>query len=173
MHAVAAIALFYLEINFFDSYGYEMLVLSDLARAEFLKLIIVSAIELLLFSLLLSVTAVTMREFITTHTGISRGALGHRDFDAEYHQKMKNKTVIWLIIGIISGLTRFASVILRYFSTSVTVNIDDGIYVTSSTVTQSLLPWFGAIVFFTAAVFVAYTFHLFTLMREDAELKYQ
>ena len=150
-----------------------MLALSDFARAEFLKLIIVSSIEMLLFSLLLSVTAVTVREFITSHTGVSRGSLGHRDFDAEYHKKMKNKTVIWLVIGIISGLTRFAGVVLRYFSTSVTVNIDDGVYVTSSTVTQGLLPWFGAIVFFAAAVFIAYTFHLFTLVREDAELKYQ
>jgi len=173
IHAVAALLLSLLEVSFFDSYGYSSLASSNEARAEFLKVVIGSAIEFVLFSLLIVFSAMLVKDFIANHTGISRASNLYSKIDEEQHGVLTRKVVIWSIFGITSAATRLLNVIFRYFSTNVEVTVDNGTYITTSTITQSAIPWFGAAVFLVSAVFVGYTFSLFMLLRDDAEHKYQ
>ena len=173
LYAVSALVLSVLEVSFFDSYSYAVLPSSENAKAEFSKVVISSAIEFFLFSILMVFLAAVIKDFAKKHSGISQTSERYNSLDAEHKQIMTRKVVIWSVIGIVSAASRLLNVIFRYFSSNFIVEVEDGYYITSSTISESAVPWFGAAVFAITVLFIGYTFHLFTTLQDDAELKYQ
>ena len=120
------------------------------------------------------------------HTGIEKENEKYSNVDSDYHRKMKIKVCIWTVIGALGGVVRFLDGLFKYFPKGIKVTvgnlgaITDGdeifetdlLFPTTSLVTESAVPWFGIVVLLITVAFIAYSFYLFSVIKDDVELKY-
>lgn len=172
VYTAVAFAFAFVESSFLADYSYELLAGTSYVKSQYVSTIVLSAVELTALAALLIFSAVMLSKFVVTHTGVDKSSDRYMRTDAEYHAKTKRKVYIWVIIGVVSGATKLANTIFQYHSKNIQVAVGDGIEMTTEVVTESLIPWFGVVVFSAAVVFIAYSMYLFNSLKEDAELKY-
>ena len=174
IYSLVALAAFICESVFLWQSGYAELSSSSAARAMYLNTIIGYTAELIALTVAVIFAARLLTKFSLLHTGIERESDKYSRVDADYHKKMKTKVSIWATLAIVGGVCRTFNVVFKYFARDIKVTVDDpeAIVPVTSIVTEGMLPWFGVVVFALTVAFIAYSFYLTSLFKEDAELKY-
>ena len=157
-----------LQVRFLTGYGYDDLATSTVAKAEYIPVIICSAIEFTVLVLCAVIFARFLAAFVTKHTGIEPDDERYSKTDLEYHRTIKRYVYSHAALAILAGAVELTNTVLRYFADITFVATDGGVGI----VTESLLPWFGMIVLAANAIYIGYTLYLFGRLREDTEMKY-
>ena len=164
---VAYAAEYVLEILFLTRHGYGSLVLSKLAKADYIPVMVSGGIAFLSLAVLMAACAKLLNRYIEQYTGIDSHSKGYSRTDAEYHRTMKRRAAVWCGLGIFCFLTKLCNTVFRYFSSATHVATDVGL----GTVTTGLVPWFGIVVTLSCIAFFGYGVYFFNGLKEDTELK--
>ena len=149
---VSAAAAQIVESIFLNSYSYEELVGSISVKAKYIPVIILEGASSVLFVTFIIMTALALRRLWLDTCGA--GASSERRTSEETVSVLK-RAVAFLASGILIAVSRFLSVLFRYFSINTTVSVSDAFgnsYL--STVTESYAPWFSIVLLASAALFM-------------------
>ena len=151
-----------MEVSFLSEYSFTLLASSGLVKREFTPVLIASLVEVICFAVAMIPLTAKLLKLQRIHADI--------DYTAPKKRRM---IVIYATTAISLGAMRYASLLLRYFAKNTTVNVENNGMITSSVVSEPLLPWFSAFVIAVTVIFVFYSYYLFTSIKEDVEIKYQ
>ena len=150
-----------MEANFLSEYSFSLLASSGLVKGEFEPILIVSLVEVVCFAV-----AVIL---------FGRGILKLQELHSAQGDDSGKKrlfTVGYIALSVTLGVMRYASLALRYFAKNTYVNFENDGLINSGVVTEPLLPWFGVVVIAVTVIYVFYSYHLFSSIKEDVQIKY-
>ena len=162
----SSIAAYMLSVNFLSKYEYLDLLDSAAARSNYLSVQISALIEFLFLIPLLIFVAKSFNNFIISHTGISPESERYQKMEKEYHDSLKKKNYILMVIGILVGAAKCANV---FINRDVQIFISE---VDMDIVAASAVPWFNLVVTATAVVYIGFSIYFTSTLKEEVKLKY-
>lgn len=168
-YTAVSLVTFILQVIFLEKFGYtELLYSSGGAKEAYLPVIISAGVEFLMLCAMFVFMAKVILSFGATHTGIDVHDQRYSRMDAENQKIFKRKTYIFVALGIVSGASKLAEIIFRYFPKKTFVSVEGEFGV----VVSGMVPWFSVVVMFTAVAYICYSIHIFGKLRDEVELKY-
>lgn len=145
----ASTAKYIMEIIFLDTFTYEQLSLSAAASSKYLPVILLSALETLLFAVLIILLGTELIKFTKKRTGTSQKSEKYTSFDEEYHRNMKKKCIGWTALAVLIHAIKLAEVIAKASSQNI-----------------------GSLSLVFCLAFVIYSYYLFGQIKEEVKNKY-
>ena len=149
LFTAASLAKYVMEIIYLDKFTYDQLSLSIEASSKYLPVILLSALEFLLFAVFITLLGIELIKFTVKRTGISKKSEKYTSFDEEYHRNLKNKCIGWTALAIILQALKLADVIAKGYSGG-----------------------FGAASYVICFAFIMYSYYLFGQIKEEVKNKY-
>lgn len=168
LFTLSALAAQIIESVFLDTYSYEMLVKNKLAKAEYIPVIISSAVCCAAFIIFIIFLSVFLNRFSALHTGFAPQSKIDEKYMKLHKRAMKRKICFFSVSAILVPVTRLCDTVFKYFPSLKIVSVEDGF----GNVTFSLIPWFGVAVFASSALFFAASIYLGSVFKDELDIKY-
>ena len=168
-YTAVSVVTFVFQVMFLNEFGYaDLLYSSGGAKEAYLPVMISAGLEFVMLCVMFAFIAKTIFTFARAHVGIDVHDQRYSRIDAENHKLFKRKTVLLSCLGILSGATKLAEIIFRYFPKKTFVSVEGEFGV----VVSGMLPWFSIVVLLSAVAYICYSIHIFGELREEVEIKY-
>ena len=168
VYAAASATAHLFHIRFLRQFEYFELLKSEDARRAYLSVEIWGAIEFIAFVAMTLFLLLALRRFLLDNTGISRNSEKYRETDRRFHRSILARTYVMIALGALSGAARFLSVFINSEVQLVQLNPNDFV---AEAIPAPSLPWFGALAFFIAIIYIAYSFYHASYIKEELRAK--
>lgn len=169
LFCIASVTAYAMLINFLTEFGYGAMIGSTAAREEYMNVIVASAVELLLFTVIIIFNCVNMYFYIYHNTGLSPQSDRYMLSDKRYHKNLIKKNFVYTFTAFLVGVTKFLNVLLKYTVDNYSVEMPDN---STATMLVTAVPWFNLVVLCASAIFIGYSFYFWGTLKEEINLKY-
>ena len=156
--------------RFLNTYGYIDLISEPEAMRYYSPVLLFTLLEAICLLVFLTCSAVSYSGFIHRNTGlIDMESEKYSRADKEYHKGLVTRVYVMFGLGLLAGISKCVNVFLNR---EISILFSDITDVTKPTFATSPLPWFGLVVFVTAAIYIGYSLYLTSNLKEEIEMKY-
>ena len=175
LYTVSSLVTYIYEVKFLYYEGYDSLAKVESVPTSYLIVEILSAIEAVLLIAIFALLAISIKEIIRDHTGVSLGDPKYSHSDKKYHASLFRMNVIYAITGILFSIARCLTV-FSYSAYSMQIidrnEITEGAGVASNVIYVPILEWANPVCSALFVILVGFTLYFTSTLRDEIKLKY-
>ena len=168
-YMAASVVSYVFSASFLMKYDYLDLLSDKAALSAYIPVQITATVEFIAAIGLFVSLAFLLREFVLSHTGLSRNSDRYSRTEKEYHNKLIGKSFLLSGFGIAAVASKFTSVFLNRDVEIHYAFVDDFDY---RPIVSSSAPWFGVVVVLTSIIFIGYSFYFYSTLKDEVKMKY-
>ncbi len=164
-YTVVSFESFIMESKFLYDYGYSALLHDGVAHSVYNAVEVLAVIELVTLSAFAVMLGRLLISFAYTNTALAPSDERYSRTDADFHRSVKRRIVIFVSMIITVGLIRCIAVFSNGHARLI-------LNQQATATVSSALPFMGAVATALVVVLIAFSYVIFSSLKEDVDLKY-
>ena len=164
-YTVVSLESFVMESIFLYNYGYSALLHDGIAHSVYNAVEVLALIELITLTAFAVALGELLISFAHENTALSPSDERYSRTDADFHRSLKRRIIIFVAMIITIGVIRCVAVFSNGHAQLI-------LNQHATATVSSALPFMGAVATALVVVLIAYTYVIFSSIKEDVDLKY-